>query len=91
MSDDPLADKIHRGHRAQMLLDDEFFRDLCSDLERDIIARWMSTKGDDVAAREGYFVELRVLKNIRSKLETVKANGGIAQTDLERLIKAQDS
>ncbi len=86
VSDDPLGDRIARGKRAAQLLGDPLLEELLGEIEATLITAWTITKPDETEARERCWMTLRTVTKLRDMLERVKANGSVAQLDLDRLM-----
>jgi hypothetical protein len=89
MSDDVLAAKIERGKRAELLLRDPLLTEAFARFEADCMSYWMTTKVNDVEARERIWQAVNVAGKVQSMLVNMAANGRIAKDDLERLIAGQ--
>lgn len=83
MSDDKLADAIHRGHRATALLSDALLIEIIDRYEAANVKAWKDAQTTE--AREGFWYAVLAADKLRAGLQAVAANGRVAQSDLERL------
>lgn len=89
MSDDPLADRIERGKRAEILLRDPLLLEIFAEFETECLSFWRTTKVADTDGRERIWQAVNVAAKVLSTLSHLAANGRIAKDDLERLIAHQ--
>jgi len=77
LSDDKKAAAIHRGQRAQSLLDDPLFQEVFSELEADLVERWKSASSADT--REECWRMLDCVAKFKAKFYGIAASGRLIQ------------
>ena len=90
MSDDRLLDARNRAVRAQALVDDPLLKEGFDTLEAAYIAAWRATRPEDQNAREKLYLAVNVIGKLREHLQSVIANGRIADAELHALTQEQE-
>lgn len=85
MSDDRLQAAITRGARAQELVRNELLAEAFAKLEADYVTAWKSWAAADSDGRERLWLAVNVLGKVRDHLNTVIADGRLAQRQLQDL------
>ena len=91
MSDESRLDQaVSKAVRAQELLDNQLLTDSFKTLEENYASAWRSTAIDDVAGREKLFLAINIVGKIRDHLNSVVANGKLAQAELKELAQVAE-
>ncbi len=90
MSDDRLLEARNRALRAQALVDDPLLKEGFEALEASYIAAWRATTPDNQVAREKLYLAVNVIGKLRDHLQSVIANGRVADAELAALVNEQD-
>jgi hypothetical protein len=90
MSDDRLLDARNRAVRAQALVDDPLLKEGFDALEAAYIAMWRATRPEDQNAREKLYLAVNVIGKLREHLQSVIANGRLADSELNALTQEQE-
>lgn len=91
MSDENRLDvATSRALRAQDLLDNELLAESFSALEESYASAWRSTAIEDVSGREKLFLAINIVGKVRDHLNTVVANGKLAQAELKELTRVAE-
>lgn len=86
MSDEiKLQQDANRASRAKALLENELLNEAFKHLEENYISFWRATKPDDEKAREKAYIAINVIGKVKQHLESVVANGTLAQAELHKL------
>jgi hypothetical protein len=76
-------ERIARGHRAEMLLNDEVVQAILSDIERGYVEAWRATDIKDTEQRESLYFAVRVVDQFRQQLRVVRDSGKFEQTKVK--------
>jgi len=76
-------ERIARGHRAEMLLNDEVVQAILSDIERGYVEAWRGTDIKDTESRESLYFAVRVVDQFRQQLRVVRDSGKFEQTKVK--------
>jgi len=63
-------EKISKGVASESLLKSPVFLEVFDKLEDQFVSQWMSSQDDDTSKRERLFLSLKVLSEIRTRLES---------------------
>ena len=63
-------EKISKGVASESLLKSPVFLEVFDKLEDQFVSQWMSSQDDDTSKRERLFLSLKVLSEIRIRLES---------------------
>jgi len=74
-----------RAVHAKALLENELLNEAFATLEESYIAAWRATRHDDQAGREKLFLAVNVIGKVKEHINTVIANGKLAQAELNKL------
>jgi hypothetical protein len=74
-----------RGVRAKSLIDNELLVEAFKTLEESYIAAWRLTNAGDSAGRERLFLAVNIVGKVQEHLNSVIANGKLAQAELNKL------
>jgi hypothetical protein len=88
MSDDKLAGRINRAHRAAALLNDELFKSAMIELEADYLKQWKAEK-KSTDQREMLWHSVATLESVRRKLNAWLDDGKMAQRQLDEMKQRQ--
>lgn len=89
MNSDGLGEKIGRGKRAELLLEDDLVKGIFDELHDAIEMTWLHTKVAESDARERCWGALQMLMKLREMLQRIAADGRIAQADVDRMMREQ--
>jgi hypothetical protein len=90
MSDENRLDAAAaKALRAQDLLDNELLAEAFAALEGSYASAWRGTSIDDVSGREKLFLAINVVGKVRDHLDSVVANGKLAQAELRNWRKSR--
>jgi len=70
-------DKVERGHQAELLLQNDIFKELLNDLDGKYHALWRQAK--TVEAREDLHRYVKVLERISTDLQSIANTGKLEQ------------
>jgi hypothetical protein len=76
-------ERIARGHRAEMLLNDEVVQAILSDIETGYVEAWRATDIKDTEQRESLYFAVRVVDQFRQQLRVVRDSGKFEQTKVK--------
>ena len=76
-------EQIALANRAKALLDDELVAGAFEALETEYIKGWRQTAARDTDARERLWQAVQVVGKIRAHLQTIVANGKLAQREID--------
>lgn len=76
-------DKTQRGYQAQLLLDNELFRETLANADAEFHRAWRNAK--TVEAREDCFRYVKVIERITADLQQVAITGKIEQKRMNEL------
>ncbi len=85
MTDDKLQAAVARGARAQELVRNELLAEAFAKLEADYITAWKSWAAADTDGRERLWMAVNALGKVRDHLNSVIADGKLAQRQLQDL------
>lgn len=89
----PLEQRIYDGSRAREVLDNEAFKQVFADVEKDLIESWKnipaSVSPGHVDARERIHLSLTLLGKVKACLEASLETGKLAEMDLEHRNRVQ--
>lgn len=74
--------EVQRADRARQLLEDELLVEAFQTIEQELTNAWQSSPARDIEGRESLWLQLKLLRLVRSKLETVVETGKVAQASL---------
>lgn len=77
--------KIELGHRAEQLLGNETLMEAFHELEMQYTNNWKASKVDESAKREQVYMSLRVLDDLKTKLQVFVDDGKIAKKQLQKM------
>jgi hypothetical protein len=77
--------KIDLGHRAEQLLGDDTLMAAFNELEMQYTNNWKTSKVDESAKREQVYMSLRVLDDLKTKLQVFIDDGKIAKKQLQKM------
>ena len=77
--------KIDLGHRAEQLLGDDTLMTAFNELEMQYTNNWKTSKVDESAKREQVYMSLRVLDDLKTKLQVFIDDGKIAKKQLQKM------
>ncbi len=90
MSEDRLLEARNRASRANSLVNDELLAEGFANLEAAYVSAWRATGPDQEKAREKLYIAVNVIGKLKQHLETVIANGTLAEAELKTLIEDQE-
>lgn len=90
MSEDKLLEARNRAARAKSLVSDELLAEGFANLEAAYVTAWRATGPDQEKAREKLYIAVNVIGKLKQHLETVIANGSLADFELKTLIEDQE-
>ena len=74
-----------RALQAQSLMENELLKEAFDKLEAEYVGAWKQTRHEDELGREKLFLAVNVVGKVRQHLETILANGRLAETQLYQL------
>jgi len=77
--------KIDLGTRAEQLLGDDTLMTAFNELEMQYTNNWKTSKVDESAKREQVYMSLRVLDDLKTKLQVFIDDGKIAKKQLQKM------
>lgn len=77
--------KIDLGNRAEQLLGDDTLMAAFNELEMQYTSNWKTSKVDESAKREQVYMSLRVLDDLKTKLQVFIDDGKIAKKQLQKM------
>lgn len=78
------------GARAQDLIDNQILEGAFTGLEDAYTAAWRSTTVDQIDAREKLFLAINIVGKVRDHLNSLVANGKLAQIELKELAQTAE-
>lgn len=87
MSDDKLQDRINRGKAAELLLQNELFREAFDALRQDATQRLMNTLPSQTEDREQFYLAVKNLDAVERIVRQYVGDGKIALQELDYLSK----
>jgi hypothetical protein len=83
MSEDRLETAIHKGARAEALLDSDVFNEAVAGLQAQLMERWKIAT--DAAERERIWHCVNLTEQLRHAIVTIANNGKLARRELAAL------
>jgi hypothetical protein len=80
-----MKQKIDLGNRAEQLLGDNTLMAAFYELEMQYTDNWKTSKVDESAKREQVYISLRVLEDLKTKLQVFVDDGKIAKKQLQKM------
>ena len=80
-----MKQKIDLGNRAEQLLGDDTLMAAFNELEMQYTSNWKTSKVDESAKREQVYMSLRVLDDLKTKLQVFIDDGKIAKKQLQKM------
>ena len=80
-----MKQKIDLGNRAEHLLGDDTLMAAFNELEMQYTNNWKTSKVDESAKREQVYMSLRVLDDLKTKLQVFIDDGKIAKKQLQKM------
>lgn len=74
-----------RGMRAKALLENDVLNETFKILEDSYIQFWRATRPEDELGREKAYIAINVIGKVQQHLQSVIANGTLAQAELNKL------
>lgn len=82
-----LARDTGRALHAESLMQNDIMQEAFSLLEAEYIKAWQSTRFDDQIGREKLFLAVNVIGKVKHHLQTVIADGKLAEAQITSLAK----
>lgn len=76
-----------RALQAQSLMESELLQEGFRNLEASYIEAWRNSSAEDQAGREKLFLAVNVIGKVKEHLQTIIANGKLAEAHLYQLAK----
>ena len=80
-----MKQKIDLGYRAEQLLGNDVLMAAFNELEMQYTNNWKTSKVDESAKREQVYMSLRVLDDLKTKLQVFIDDGKIAKKQLQKM------
>jgi hypothetical protein len=80
-----MKQKIDLGFRAEQLLGNDVLMAAFNELEMQYTSHWKTSKVDESAKREQVYMSLRVLDDLKTKLQVFVDDGKIAKKQLQKM------
>jgi hypothetical protein len=87
VTDDILERDAMRGRRAEQLLADELVTEIFDTMRAEYIKAWEDSDARDTDGRERLFLATQALGKVRTKLQTIAADGRFAKAQIEQMAR----
>ena len=83
---DQLAQDIARGHRADLLLQDELLTGAFDGLRAEYLKAWEATKYNETNDRERLWQAVQIVGKVKTHLQSAVNDGKLAKAEIDSLI-----
>jgi len=74
-----------RGQRAQLLIENELFKEAIENIEQTILDAWKGSASTEEKQRHNAYLMYRLLQNFKQQFTTAISTGKVAQKELLRI------